>query len=150
MKRVVPILCLVGAAGVWAFAILAPREPEPDPLPERLVGTFQLIRYDAPKGKAVENPLPPGKEHLFRFAADGTYAVSVMINGGYEILRTEGVVTVSGDEMTLTAISTNREEDRVPPERFHVEWGEDEKAGPFLALRHLEQGYTFRLGPVTP
>jgi len=149
MKRVVPLLCLLSAAGIWAFALLAPKEPKLEPLPERLVGTFELIGFDPPKGKTLENPLPPGKEHLFRFVADGAYSMSVMLNEGYEILRVEGIAAVSGDELTLTAVSTNREEDRAPPERFHVEWGED-KTGPFLALRHLDHGYTFRLRRASP
>ena len=49
-----------------------------------------------------------------------------------------------GGTLTLTPISSNRREDRAPAERFHAEWGEDE-TGPFLALRHADQGYTFRL-----
>ncbi len=143
MSRLAPILCLAGAAGVWAWAFYWPKELKLEPLPSRFVGEFQVAGIDTPPG--IANPLPPGKQYRFRFAADGTYAFSVFLNAGYEILRREGVVTVDESGMlTLTPISSNRREDRAPAERFHAEWGQDE-TGPFLALRHAEQGFTFRL-----
>jgi hypothetical protein len=143
MTRVVTLLCFAGSAAVWAWALLWPKEATLEPLPARFVGEFQLAGIDAPPG--MSNPLPPGKQYVFRFKADGTYSFSVFLNGGYEILRREGVVAVSESGMlTLTPISSNRREDRAPPERFHAEWGKDD-TGPFLALRHADQGYTFRL-----
>lgn len=143
MRQVAPILCLAGALGVWAWALYWPKDATLEPLPSRFVGEYQLAGIDTPPG--MTNPLPPGKQYRFRFAADGTYAFSVFLNAGYEILRREGVVTVDeGGTLTLTPISSNRREDRAPAERFHAEWGEDE-TGPFLALRHADQGYTFRL-----
>jgi hypothetical protein len=145
MSRAMPVLLLAGAAAVWAWAFLWPKDARLEPLPQRFVGEFQLAGIDTPPG--MVNPLPPGKQYRFRFAADGTYSFSVFLNAGYEILRREGVVTVSESGiLTLTPISSNRREDRAPPERFHAEWGQDD-SGPFLALRHSERDYTFRLRP---
>jgi len=147
MRWAVPFLCLAGAAGLWAWAVLWPKEATLEPLPARFAAVYQFAGFDAPPGRPMENPLPPGQAHLFDFRADGTYAFSVMVSGGHEILRREGVVRVSpGGVLTLTPVSTNRREDRGPPEHFHAEWGEDE-GGPFLALRHVQQAYTFRLRP---
>ena len=147
MRWALPLLCLLGAAGVWGWAIFAPKETELDPLPARFVGTFRFFGFDPPPGRPMENPLPPGFAHLFTFRADGTYLFSVLVSGGYEILREEGMVTAGADGVvTMTKFSRNRREDRTPPQRFRAEWGEDE-IGAFLALRHAEAGYTFRLRP---
>jgi hypothetical protein len=154
VSRVVTILCLAGAAGVWAWALYWPKEATLEPLPSRFVGEYQVAGIHAPQG--MLNPLPPGKQYVFRFAPEGTYSFSVFLNGGYEILRWEGVVAVSETGiMTLTPISKNRVEMRPPPEgsapelldrveRFHAEWGKDDK-GPFLALRHADRGITLQL-----
>lgn len=145
MRWAVPLLCLAAAGGVWAWALLAPREVTLEPLPARFVGVYQLAGFDEPPGRPMESPLPPGQAYLFEFRADGTYAFSVMVSGGYEILRREGVVTLSpSGVLTLTPVSTNRRADRGSPEHFHAEWGED-GGGRFLALRHVQQNYTFRL-----
>ncbi|MFI5402167.1 MAG: hypothetical protein ACHQ1G_04460 [Planctomycetota bacterium] len=147
MKRVVLLLCLAGAAGVWAWALLAPRNVKLEPLPARFVGTYKLAGFDPPPGRTIENPLPPGAGHAFTFRENGTYVFSVLVSSGYEVLRREGVVAVSGSGvLTLDPISTNRREDRAPPEKFHAEWGEDQ-GGRFLALRHTDLGYTLRLRP---
>ena len=143
MNRIIAISCFAGAAAALAWAFVWPKEASLEPLPPRFVGEYQIANIETPPG--IGNPLPPGKQYVFRFEADGTYVFSILLNGGYEILRREGVVTVSeGGELTLTRISSNRREDRAPPDRFHAEWGKDD-TGPFLALRHVEQGYTFRL-----
>lgn len=145
--RVVLLLCLAGAGGLWAWALFAPRDAKLEPLPARFVGTYRLAGFDQPPGRTIENPLPRGAGHAYTFREDGTYVFSVLVSGGYEILRREGVVTVSGSGvLTLDRISTNRREDRAPAERFHTEWGEDQ-GGRFLALRHAELGYTLRLRP---
>lgn len=145
MKRALPILCLLGAAGAWAFALFAPKEALLEPLPAEYVGTYDLVAFDPPKGGSTKNPLPIGKGYVFRFEANGTYAVSVMLNVGYEIVRREGTATVDKDGvMTLSTISTNRQEDRAPAERYRAEWVEDDK-GRFLALKSVDHGYTFRL-----
>ncbi len=148
MRRAVPLLCLLGALGVWGWALLAPKDVRLEPLPDRFVGTYRFAGFEPPPGRSMENPLPPGSAHLFTFLADGTYVFSVMVSSGYEILRREGVVSVSEDGvLTLDPISTNRREDRAQAERFHAEWGED-PTGPFLALRHVPIGYTLRLHPL--
>jgi hypothetical protein len=146
MRWAVLLLSLAAAAGVWAWALFAPKTATLEPLPARFVGVHKFAGFEPPPGKTtMENPLPPGQGHLFDFRADGTYVFSVMVSGGYEILRREGVVSVSGTGvLTLHPISTNRLEDRAPAEQFHAEWGED-KTGPFLALRHAVHGYTLRL-----
>lgn len=145
MRWAVLLLCLGGALGVWGWALLVPKDADIEPLPARFVGTYQFAGFEPPPGRTMENPLPPGQAHLFTFLGDGTYVFSVMVSGGYEILRREGVLSVSGSGvLTLDPISTNRREDRASPDRFHAEWGEDQ-SGPFLALRHAEHGYTLRL-----
>ncbi|HEX5137254.1 MAG TPA: hypothetical protein VFY93_09795 [Planctomycetota bacterium] len=146
MTRAVTILCLLGAAGVWAWALFAPKTATVAPLPQRFVGAFEVAGIETPPG--MPNPLPPGKQYLFHFTADGTYVLQVFLNGGFEILRREGAIDVGGDGIvTLNRVSSNRREDRAPAERFHASWGQDD-TGPFLALRHAEAGYTFRLRPV--
>jgi hypothetical protein len=145
MKRAVVILCFAGAAAVWAWALAWPKEAVFRPLPERFVGEFQVAGIETPPG--MPSPLPPGKQYVFRFAADGTYTFSIYLNAGYEILRQEGVVEVSDSGVvTFKRVSSNRREDRGEPERYHAEWGKDEK-GPFLALRHVTANYTYRLRP---
>jgi hypothetical protein len=147
MRWSLPLLCVLGAAGVWGWAIFAPKEAKLDPLPARFVGTFRLFGYDPPPGREAENPLPMGSAHIFTFRADGTYLLSVLVSGDYEILREEGIVTAGADGVvTMSRISKNRREDRAPPQPFRAEWGKDE-IGPFLALRHAEAGYTFRIRP---
>ncbi len=147
MRRALLLLSLLAAAGVWAWALFAPKTATLEPLPARFVGVYRFAGFEPPEGRTMQNPLPPGQAHLFEFRADGTYVFSVMVSSGYEILRREGVVTVgSTGVLTLHPISTNRLEDHASAERFHVEWGED-KAGPFLALRHAQHGYTLRLRP---
>ena len=145
MNRAVVLLCLVGAAGAWGWALFAPKTATFPPLPERFVGAFEVAGIETPPGMA--NPLPPGKQYLFRFAADGTYVLQVFLNGGFEILQREGVIEVGDDGVvTLTRVSSNRREDRAPPEQYHASWGKDD-IGPFLALRHAGEGYTYRLRP---
>jgi len=146
MNRAVTILCFVGAAAVWGWALFWPKTELVAPLPERFVGAFELAKIETPPGMA--NPLPPGKQYLFHFGADGTYLLQVFLNGGFEILHLEGRVEVGGDGVvTLTRVSSNRREDRAPPQRFHASWGQDD-TGPFLVLRHDEEGYTFQLRPL--
>jgi hypothetical protein len=148
MKRALPIVCLAAAAGIWAWALLASKEPA-EPLPERFRGQFQLAEFEPPDGRPMPIPLPPGRLHLFTFRADGSYVLSAMASGGFEMARREGLVAV--DErgvLSLTQVSSNRREERAPPDRFRAEWGED-ATGRFLSLRHLEQGYTYVLRPRT-
>ncbi len=147
MRWALPLLFLAAAAGVWAWALYAPKTAALEPLPARFVGLHKYAGFEPPPGRTMDNPLPPGQAHLFDFRADGTYVFSVMVSSGYEIMRREGVVTVNPTGvLTLHPISTNRVEDRAPAERFHAEWGED-KTGPFLALRHADHGYTLLLRP---
>lgn len=147
MRWALPLLCLLGAAGVWGWAIFSPKEAALEPLPARFAGTFRFFGYDPPPGRPMENPLPPGSAHFFTFREDGTYLVSVLVSGGYEILREEGTVTADANGVvTMTRLSRNRREDRTPPQPFKAEWGKDE-VGAFLALRHAEAQYTFRLRP---
>jgi len=146
MSRAVTILCFVGAAAVWGWALFAPKTATAEPLPERFVGAFELAGLETPAG--MPSPLPPGKQYLFHFAADGTYLLQVFLNGGFEILHREGLIAVGDDGVvTLTRVSSNRREDRAAPDRFHASWGKDDK-GPFLVLHHADEGYTFRLRPL--
>jgi hypothetical protein len=147
MRKALPfLLCLLGAGGVWAWALLAPKEAKLEPLPARFVGTFRFFAYDPPPD-GMANPLPQGLAHVFVFRPDGTYLLSVLVSSGYEFLRDEGVVTADeGGVLTMTRISRNREENRAAGERYRAEWGEDAE-GRFLALRHVPLGYTFRMRP---
>ena len=145
MRWALPLLCLLGAAGVWGWALFSPKETKLDPLPARFAGTFRFFGFKAAPNRPMENPLPPGFAHLFTFREDGTYLLSVLVSGGYEIRREEGVVTAGANGiLTMARYSVNRREDPAPRQAYHVEWGEDE-LGPFLALRHAELGYTYSL-----
>jgi hypothetical protein len=147
MNVKIAILCLAGAAGVWAWALFAPKQAEIEPLPARFVGEFRIFAIAPPPGQEIVTPLPPGKEYIYRFAADGTYSFSVMLNGGFEVTREDGYASIDKDGvLTLRQISRNRQEDRAPPVRWHAEWTSDDK-GPFLSLRNEMEGYTFRLCP---
>ena len=146
MKRAVLLLCLLGAAGIWGWALFAPKHAKLEPLPSRFVGTFRFFAFD-PSPAQPENPLPEGFVHLFTFREDGTYLLSVLVSGGYEIVREEGVVAANEKGvLTMTRISRNRKEDRAPAQSFKAEWGKDPE-GAFLALRHAQQGYTWRMRP---
>jgi hypothetical protein len=147
MGRAVLFLCVVGAAGLWGWALFASKTAELEPLPARFAGTYRFFMFEPPPGVPMENPLPHGFSHLFTFREDGTYLLSVLVSGGYEIVRDEGVVAAdAAGVLTLTRISRNRKESRGTGERFKTERGEDQE-GQFLALRHASEGYTFRLRP---
>lgn len=150
MRWAVPLLCLLGAGGLWAWALFSPKEAKLSPLPTRFAGSYEVVGFDPPKDRGMESPLPAGEEQTYTFREDGTYVVSARVGPGYELRRTQGLVSVDADGvLALTPVSTNLREDRAPAERFHAEWGKDAE-GPLLLLRHLAAGFTYRLRPKPP
>jgi hypothetical protein len=150
MRWALPVLCLLGAGGLWAWAVFAEKAVELEPLPQGLAGRYVLMNFEPPKGQRMMNPLPPGEGYLFTFREDGTYAISVFIHGGHEILRRQGIVTVDATRnLVLKPLSTNLRPDEAPPERYQATWGSDDQ-GPFVALREAEHGYTLHLRQAPP
>ncbi|MHC4959502.1 MAG: hypothetical protein ACYTGN_14140 [Planctomycetota bacterium] len=105
---------LLAAAGLWVWALAAP-EDSVGPVPERFVGEFVLWRYEPPLNKdgnsvMMRSPYAPGQERRWHIRADGTYMMRVLVSGGYEMMRQEGVVWVDGEHsmMTMKQLSENR------------------------------------------
>ena len=153
--------CLLGAAGLWAWALFWPA-PKPEPIPEKWVGTFFIEGFEPPidtNGERVpmSNPYPPGQTRTFEFGASGTYTLSVVVSGGYEMLRQEGRLEVlEGDVLKMTQKSENRTKlkEPVPPFQWKARWTEDKKGRLIQLIRvlgddetHLQQGEELYLRP---
>ncbi|MHC4547157.1 MAG: hypothetical protein ACYTEZ_00130 [Planctomycetota bacterium] len=140
-------VCLLGIAGLWGWAHWSPKLP--DPLPERFRGTFVIHRFEPPEGVQIPNPFPKGQTQRFTFRANGSFTVSVTVSGGYEMVRQEGVVTVDRKQvLTLRQVSENRRESTLEPASYGTRWAKDEE-GEFLVLRHVAQGYSLFLRPLS-
>jgi len=143
MKAAALVVSLLAIAGIWIWAVSTGEVREP--LPERLCGTFEVYRFEPPKGVRMGNPFVPGQRHRYIFRADGSYRVTVLVSGGYEMLRAEGVATLDRKQvLTLRRLSLNRRERPAEPELFGTWWGQDEE-GAFLLLRHVEKGHSLYL-----
>jgi len=143
MKFAALIVLLLAIAGLWIWADSA--RVELDPLPERLCGTYQVYRFEPLEGVTMANPLLAGQRHRYTFRADGTYRISILVSGGYEMLRSEGMAILDHKQvLALHRLSQNRRESREAPELFGTWWGQDEE-GAFLLLRHVEQGHSLYL-----
>ena len=143
MKVAALLLLLLATAGLWFWADSA--RVELDPLPERLCGTFQVYRYEPPPGVNMANPLLASQRHRYTFRADGTYRISIMVSGGYEMLRSDGMAILDHKQvLALHRLSENRRKSPGEPELYGTWWGQD-KDGPYLLLRHVEQGHSLYL-----
>ena len=143
MKAAALVVFVLAIAGVWIWAGSARVELEP--LPDRLCGTFQVFRFEPPEGVMMANPLLAGQRHRYTFRADGTYRVTILVSGGYEMLRSEGRAILDRKQvLALHRLSQNRRESPGEPEFFGTWWGQDEE-GAFLLLRHVEQGHSLYL-----
>jgi hypothetical protein len=143
MKVTALIVLLAAIAGLWIWADSA--RVERDPLPERLCGTFQVYRFEPPEGVTMANPLLAGQRHRYTFRPDGTYRIAVLVSGGYEMLRSDGIAILDHKQvLALRRLSQNRRESPGEPELFGTWWGQDDK-GPYLLLRHVERGHSLYL-----
>jgi hypothetical protein len=139
MRVAALILCSLAIAGLWIWA--ATTRVKLTPLPERMCGTFQLFRFEPPDGVSMANPLATAQTRWYTFRPDGTYRLSILVSGGYEMLRSEGRAVLDEKQvLTLHRISLNRREDPGEPERFGTYWGKDEQ-GKYLVLRHVVKGH---------
>jgi len=135
--RWVFVVALAGLAGVWAFALFAPKDPVAPP--ERFCGRFVIVDYRQ-TGESEAPPFPPGQERRLFLREDGSYLLSVLVTGGKELFRQEGSFSVSNDDaLTLHRVSENRHESPAE-DRFVARW-----EGDVLVLRNEEQGYEFHL-----
>ncbi|MEE8105635.1 MAG: hypothetical protein V3T86_08895 [Planctomycetota bacterium] len=107
MKAIFP-LCVLVSVVLWAWAFAAPRAPTP--VPEELVGTYKLFRYEpGPTQTDKSNPYIEGHNQVFEFHADGTYAVRQIVAGGAEMSRWEGLVLVPrAGRMEFRQVSNDR------------------------------------------
>jgi hypothetical protein len=143
MRFVALVLILLATAGLWFWAITT--RVEPTPLPERFCGTFQVFRFEPPEGVIMPNPLHADQRQRYEFRPDGTYRLTIRVSGDHEMLRSEGMARLDGHQvLTLRRLSLNRRRLESEPERFGTRWGQDE-TGPYLLLRHVEQGHSFYL-----
>jgi hypothetical protein len=143
MKVAGLIVCVVAIAGLWFWAVTS--RAELDPLPERLCGTFQVYRFEPPEGVNMANPLLSGQTHRYEFRANGTYRMSILVSGGYEMLRSEGIASLDRKQvLSLRRLSQNRRENPEDVEHLGTWWGQDEE-GDFLLLRHVENGHSLYL-----
>ncbi len=143
MRAAALIACVLAIAGLWYWAATARVELEP--LPERLCGVFQVYRFEPPEGVSMANPLLGGQTHRYEFRPDGTYRVSILVSGGYEMLRSEGLATLDEKQiLTLKRLSLNRRQEPAEPDRLGTWWGQDEE-GAYLLLRHVDVGHSLYL-----
>ena len=143
MKIVALIVCALAIAGLWFWAVTT--RVELTPLPERFCGKFQVFRFEPPEGVSMANPLLADQRRRYEFRADGTYRMTVLVSGDYEMLRAEGLAGLDRQQvLSLRRLSLNRREMPAETERFGTRWGQDE-TGAFLLLRHVEQGHSFYL-----
>ncbi|MHC4135256.1 MAG: hypothetical protein ACYTDU_07175 [Planctomycetota bacterium] len=143
MKTAALLVSVLAIAGLWIWAVST--QVEPEPLPERLCGTFQAYRFEPPEGVFMASPLQPHQRYRYTFRADGTYRLSILVTGGYEMLRSEGLAVLDRKQvLSLRQLSLNRYESPTEPERFGTWWGQDEE-GAFLRLRHVGDGHSLYL-----
>ena len=142
--KAVAALCLLGAAGIWAWALLWPKPPEP--LPDTYVGTFVQSGFEPPIDKAGErvsmpNPYPPGQTRRWIFRADGTYTMSVVVIGGFEMMRHEGTIRYSEQDglIEMRQLSENLKRSEEPLRfRYAPRWGQDNQGRFLLLIGELE------------
>ena len=146
MKIVALIVCVLAIAGLWFWAVTT--RVELTPLPDRFCGTFQVFRFEPPEGVTMANPLQADQRQRYEFRADGTYRLTILVSGDYEMLRSEGMASLDRHQvLTLRRLSLNRRQLPSEPERFGARWGQDD-TGAYLLLRHVEQGHSFYLRPI--
>jgi len=144
MSRLIAGLALAGIAGLWSWGLLTSKEPEP--LPERYVGTYRLFRFEPPKGVRMDNPYDKqGQERFYTFSKDSTYAVSVKVMGGYEMDRVDGIVSVNRRGiMELRQVSHNLRAEPLEPDRYSVRFVHDPK-GEVMVLTQVERRFELYL-----
>ena len=104
MKTAALIISGLAIAGLWAWAVTT--RVELTPLPERYCGTFRVFRFEPPDGTTMANPLLADQHHRYEFRADGTYCISILVSGGYEMLRSEGMLGLDRQQvLTLSQLS---------------------------------------------
>jgi len=144
MKRTILVVCLVGMAALWGWALFWPKTVPP--LDARYCGTFRLYRFEPPEGVNMPNPILAGQTHLYEFRPDGSYTLSIVVSEGYEMLSRSGLVTEESHVLTLTQLAMNRRAAREDPVRWRTRWGQDQ-GGRFLELVHEREGYSLYLRP---
>ena len=144
MKKVIVLVCLLGSAGLWGWALFTHKAPPT--LDARYCGKFRLYRFEPPEGVTMPNPVPAGQTHFYEFRADGSYTLSIVVSEGYEMLSRSGLVTEENGILTLTQLAMNRRAAREDPVRWRTRWGQDE-GGRFLELVHEREGYSYFLRP---
>jgi hypothetical protein len=136
------VLCLLGIAGLWAWAVLAPKRLPP--LPPEFLREFKLFRFEPPGDTPMTNPFDMGQEQRFRFSAEGSYLVQFLVAAGYEMVRWQGTALLEGDTLVLRQVSVNGAEEAAPEMRFRWEWRADQE-GEFLVLAAEPEGYRLYL-----
>ena len=147
--RAVVAVCLLGAAGLWAWAFLWPKQPAP--FPAEYAGEYRLAQFQSPKGVPMVNPYPRSQRIHYFLRKDGSYLISARLRSGHELNRYEGVVTMDDEGViTLTQVSRNRLAESKPPQRYGMRWhvftGDDPAR--VLVLTHAEEGYELYLEAV--
>jgi hypothetical protein len=136
MKAFAIVVCLAGSGALWAWAVLAPKQVEA--LDEKYSGTFELFRYEAAPGQMGDDPVARNHRWIFEFRPGHLYLYRILFQGGSEMSRRAGVVTIEvmpeGNEfVVMTQHTSNDVAEPGEPQRYLAEWGSDDK-GPYLHL----------------
>ena len=141
MKALVTALALLGAGGVWAWALTG--APPAAGLPEKYVGTYEMFRFAAGAVVGAVDPLAQGQSWKYTFRADGSYTIRVLVTADWEMMRRTGTIREDGaDALVLARVAENGTPLDAPPERYYAQWGSDEE-GPYL---HLTEELATRAG----
>jgi hypothetical protein len=138
------VLCLLGIAGLWGWALFAPKRLPP--LPAAIAREFKLDHFEPPGDRPVTNPFEMGTEQRFRFAAEGSYLIQFLVAGGHEMVRWQGTVIQEGNTLVLRQVSVNGEPEPAPDMRFRYEWRADPE-GEVLVFAADPDGYRLYLRP---
>lgn len=147
LKRWVVVGSVLGIAVLWAGAMLYPKTAEL--VPAEFLGEFVLFGYVPPKEGSQNSPYPPNETRHFEFFQSGQYLLRIMVSGGWEMRRQEGVVTMDENVLVMSQVSVDRVEERDGPWKYATRWDSD-KSGRFLRLRSIDEGHELLLRKVTP
>jgi len=131
------VVLLLASGALWAFAFFWPK-PAPG-LPERFVGTWEVVRYEPPPDTRAANPLKPGERIRWEFDANGAYCQRILV-GDYEIKRDEGVAEARDDLLVVRRVSQDRQHAPAPEIPWRTQWD-----GDHLVLTSIASGDSYWL-----
>ena len=151
--KALALACLLAAAGLWSWALLAPTEEHV--LPADLAGRYKLFRYEPGTGGSKTNPFPPDQIRIYTLREDATYLIQILVAGDSEMSRSEGLLLFpESGRVEFRQISSNRVLDRASDSADATTRDQHYgyairrlQEGPVLVLTHAKQGYELYLRP---